>query len=92
MSEARQNRTSNLIIRATLDRERALADRRQAARRLEDLRHAIRKAEATEARVRQHDGVHDALGALAEARVDVAAERDVLEIRPGRAQHREAAQ
>jgi hypothetical protein len=55
--------------------ERALTDRGNAHIQRQQLRHLVGEAEPAQAGVRQHHGVHRALVAAPQARVDVAAQR-----------------
>ena len=73
--EARQQLARRRVVAAALHGERALPRRGQELHRLEQLGRLVEPPEACEARRRQHDCVVLAARHLAEARVDVAADR-----------------
>jgi hypothetical protein len=70
-----------LVPAALFDGERPLADGRQEPLGLEYLARHVREAEPDETRAREDDRIDHSFAAFSETRVDVAAERDDLEIR-----------
>src|SRR5207302_10312979 len=92
VAERREGVANALVVRARLERQRALPGRRHVARGVEYRTDLVLAAEPLQARPREHQRVDLAGGELAQARVDVAAQLDYLEILARGAQLRGAAQ
>ena len=86
MGQQRQLRAQRMRVAAHFDAERALPGARQHPLRLEARTNALRQTETHQPGGREHDGVVAAVVELAQACIEVAAQRLHIEVRPQRDQ------